>query len=283
MNFPKTAELIRLKRSGKKWAMLTAYDSPTAEILETQGVDWILVGDSVGMVLLGYASTVDVTMDEMIHHAKAVRRGAPKSFVIGDMPLKGVEKGAKQALVSAKRFLGEAGCNAVKVEWAGAETLETVKLLRQHRIPVMGHLGLTPQTASKLGGYKVQAQDVQSALALYQNAQKLESLGVFSVLMECVPFPVARAVTRRLQIPTIGIGAGRFCDGQVLVFQDLVGLAKKMSPRFLKRYADLDSVAQKSVGRYIKEVQSGKFPSVKNSFGMNETQKKVFEDSLNGR
>ena len=244
---------------------MTAYDTPTAEILDGQGVDFILVGDSVGMVVLGYPSTVMVTMDEMIHHAKAVRRGVRASRIIGDLPLKGVEKGPSQALVSARRFMDEAGCDAVKIEW-GKHCLKTVDLLVKNKIPVLGHIGLTPQSATR--GFKVQGQTVKGALELLKSAVELEKRGVFGVLLECVPWPVAKQITETLKVPTIGIGAGSYCDGQVLVFPDVVGLFKKFSPRFVKRYADVDSVMRKAVSRYVADVKKGRFPKKKQSFGM---------------
>ena len=259
--------------------MLTAYDAPTAEILEEQGADVLLVGDSVGMVLLGYDSTVPVTMDEMVHHARAVRRGAKKSFLIGDLPLKGVQKGPAQTLVSARRFLREAGCQAVKLEWS-RHCLESVRLLKKNRIPVMGHLGLTPQSAAREGGYRVRAQQAVQALELVKHAQDLEKAGAFSVLLECVPSPVAKAVTERLSIPTFGIGAGPDCDGQVLVFQDVVGAFKKFRPRFVRRYADTRAAMEKAAGRFIQDVRRGRFPGKKESFGMNKEESARFKGML---
>ncbi len=251
--------------------MLTAYDAPTAELLESADVDVILVGDSVGMVLLGYDSTVPVTMDEMIHHAKAVRRGAKKTFMIGDLPLKGVEKGPHQTLESARRFVREAGCQAVKLEW-NTHCLESTRLLVWNGIPVMGHMGLTPQSASSEGGFKVRAQKAEEAQALLGKALAFEKAGVFSILLECVPSPVAELLTKRLKVPTFGIGAGPHCDGQVLVFQDVVGTFKKFRPRFVKAYADTDGLMRKAVSRFIREVRSGAFPGKKHSFAMKKEE-----------
>lgn len=262
--------------------MLTAYDAPTAELLEASGVDLILVGDSLGMVLLGYPSTTFVTMDEMIHHAKAVRRGAKKSFIIGDLPLKGIEKGPRQALESARRFLKEASCDAVKLEW-GSRTVEMLDLLTKHKIPVMGHAGLTPQTAAKKGGFRVQGRDAQSALAVAKEAQIFEKRGAFSVLLECVPVPVAKVITEELAVPTIGIGAGPYCDGQVLVFHDLVGIFKKFTPRFIKRYARLDDSMRKAVAAYVKDVREGRFPGKKHGFSMKREEFVKFEGEIHGR
>ena len=263
------------KNRRKKYVMITAYDAPTAELLEAEGADILLVGDSVGMVLLGYDSTVPVTMDEMIHHAKAVRRGAKKTFVIGDLPLKGVQKGPRQTLASAQRFVREGGCRAVKLEW-NAHCLESTRLLVKNRIPVMGHVGLTPQSASREGGFKVRAQEAEKASELLQRALAFEKAGAFAVLLECVPASVAQVVTKKLKVPTFGIGAGVHCDGQVLVFQDIVGTFKKFRPRFVKTYADADGVMRKAVSRFIGEVRSGRFPQKKHSFGMKKEERAGF-------
>ena len=259
--------------------MVTAYDAPTAEILEAQGVDIVLVGDSVGMVLLGYDSTMPVTMDEMIHHAKAARRGAKKSFLIGDLPLKGVQKGVAQTLASSRRFVREAGCQAVKLEW-NARCLESVRALVKNGIPVMAHIGLTPQTASREGGYGVRGQGAMKAAELFRNALKLEKAGAFGVLLECVPSPVAKAITRALNIPTFGIGAGPHCDGQVLVFHDVIGAFKKFRPRFVRSYADVHSVMQKAIGKFVKDVRRRRFPQKKHIFTMLPQEEARFRDLI---
>lgn len=264
------------KRSRRKLVMLTVYDAPTAELLEQAGVDVLLVGDSLGMVLLGYDSTVPVTMDEMIHHAKAVRRGAKKSFVIGDLPLKGVEKGPAQTLASAKRFMKEAGCQAVKLEW-GPRCLESARLLVNNRIPVMGHVGLTPQTAAKEGGFRVRAKEAQPAIDVAAQALAFEKAGAFAVLLECVPAPVAKTITELLRVPTFGIGAGPSCDGQVLVTNDLLGSFKKFKPRFVRSYADVHAVSLRAVGRFVSDVREKKFPTRKYSFGMPPQERRRFQ------
>ena len=274
-------ELVKAKKRKKKWAVLTAYDAPTAEILEKAGIDWILVGDSLGMVVLGYPSTADVTMDEMIHHCKAVRRGAPHAFVIGDMPLQGVEQGPRQALLSAQRFLHEGRCDAVKIEWNNS-ALEIVNRLIAEGVPVMGHLGLTPQTAAATGGYRVQARDAASALETLRRAKALEAGGVFALILECVPAAVAREITRSLKIPVIGIGAGPTCDGQVLVLHDLAGLFSKFTPRFAKRYCEAGRLIQTAVQRYAAEARSGKFPRAKHSFKIDKEELRVFKGGLHG-
>lgn len=271
--------LIKAKKRGKTWAMLTAYDAPTAELLEACGVDFILVGDSVGMVLLGYSTTLPVTMDEMIHHAKAVRRGAKKAYLIGDLPLKGVDKGPEQTLVSARRFIEEAGCDAVKLEW-NSQALAATDLMLRHKIPVMGHLGLTPQTAADKSGFRVQGRDAQAALEILKKARDWEKHGIFSLLVECVPSPVAREITRRLSIPTIGIGAGADCDGQVLVFQDLVGAFTKFEPRFVKHYARLAPLMKKAVTNYVSDVKRGTFPQKKHTFSMKADELAQFKQQL---
>jgi 3-methyl-2-oxobutanoate hydroxymethyltransferase len=264
------------KKNRKRWTMLTAYDAMTAELLASEGIDLLLVGDSVGMVLLGYESTVPVTMDEMIHHAKAVRRGAPKAFVIGDMPWKAVRHGVPEAYKAARRFIREGGCDAVKVEW-GPKAFEITRRLVKAKIPVMGHLGLTPQTASRSGGFKVQARSASDAARLYRRAKEWESLGVFSILLECVPVNVAKAVTSHLRIPVMGIGAGPDCDGQVLVFQDVVGLFRKFKPKFVKNYADAHALFRTAVSRYAEDVRKGAFPSQKHSFHMDRGEIMRFE------
>ncbi len=271
-------ELIRQKKSGKKWALLTAYDAPTAEVLAKNGADWILVGDSLGMVVLGYPTTAPVTMDEMVHHTRAVRRGAENAFIIGDMPLKAVQDGTAEALKAARRFL-RAGADAVKVEWRRDAIAIVRKLVRQG-IPVMGHLGLTPQTAGDAKNFRVQGKVASQAEEIFERALLFEKEGVFSVLLECVPSPVARAVTKALRIPTIGIGAGVHCDGQILVFHDLVGWFSKFRPRFVKRYADAGRVFGDAVQRYTREVREGRFPGPKQSFKMDKDELKEFSQWL---
>jgi len=274
----KPRDFLKAKKAGKKWCLLTAYDAPTAELLADAGVDAILVGDSLGMVVLGYASTAEVTIDEMLHHAKSVRRGAPGSLIIGDLPLKGIEKGPRQALASAKRFMKEAGCDAVKLEW-GQEALTTLDLLKKHRIPVMGHVGLTPQTIKK---FKIRGANAPDAFEIWRQAESFQNRGAFSVLLECVPSSLAKFITKNLKIPTVGIGAGPTCDGQVLVFQDLVGIFKKFLPKHVKRYMDLDTPMRKAVKRFAREVKSGVFPSKKQEFGMPKTEFEKFISQTRG-
>lgn len=253
------------KQQGDKLTMLTAYDSTMATILSKCDVDILLVGDSLGMVMLGYDSTVTVTMDEMIHHAAAVRRGAPEAFVVGDLPFGAYQESGGQAIRNGVRFLKEAGCDAVKLE-GGLEVCPTVEAMVKAGVSVMGHIGLTPQTASQLGGYKVQGKTLDSARLILEEAKGLEEAGAFCVLMECVPTELATLITESLSIPTIGIGAGDGCDGQVLVTQDLLGMFDKFKPKFVKTYVDISTIIQDSVNQYCDEVRGGRFPDSAHSF-----------------
>lgn len=263
---PTVLELRRKK--GARLAMLTAYDYPSARLVAEAGVDLILVGDSLGMVVLGYDSTIPVTVDEMVHHAKAARRGAPGAFLIADMPFLSYGT-AEQALANAARLMKEAGADSVKVE-GGVEVVSIIEALTRSGVPVLGHVGLTPQSASALGGYRLQGKDEASARRILEGAVALERAGCWGVVLELVPAPLARLVTERLAIPTIGIGAGAHCDGQVLVFHDLVGLFSGFTPTFVKRYAEAGAAIRDAVARYAAEVRDGRFPAESNSFGMND-------------
>jgi 3-methyl-2-oxobutanoate hydroxymethyltransferase len=263
---PTVLELKRKK--GARLAMLTAYDFPSARLVAEAGIDLILVGDSLGMVVLGYGSTLPVTMDDMVHHTKATRRGAPESFVIADLPF--LSYGTpEQALANAARLMKEAGADSVKLE-GGVEVVPIVEALARAGVPVLGHVGLTPQTASALGGYKLQGKDEDNARRIMEGAQALERAGCWGVVLELVPSPLARLVTERIGIPTIGIGAGAHCDGQVLVFHDLVGLFSGFTPSFVKRYAEAGVVIKDAVARYAAEVRNGSFPAEGQSFGMKD-------------
>ncbi|WP_042331328.1 3-methyl-2-oxobutanoate hydroxymethyltransferase [Desulfosporosinus orientis] len=257
-----------MKQAGEKISMLTAYDYPSAQIVEEAGVDMILVGDSLGMVVLGYDSTVPVTMEEMIHHTKAVRRGAAQTFVVADMPFMSYAT-VELAIHNAGRLIKEGGADAVKVE-GGIDIAPLVQTLTRAGIPVVGHIGLTPQTASQLGGFKVQGKDIESANQLLKDGQALEEAGAFSLVLEAIPRQVAEKITKGLRIPTIGIGAGVDCDGQVLVYHDLLGLFKRFKPKFVKQYAELRSVSIHSIQEYNKEVKSGYFPSEQHTFGLSD-------------
>lgn len=260
-------DITRMKKAGEKITMLTAYDASFARLLDSAGVDVLLVGDSLGMVLLGYESTVPVSMDEMIHHASAVKKGTQNALLVGDMPFMSYQVSTEEALRNGGRFLKEAGCDAVKLE-GGSEVCETVQALVRAGISVMGHIGLTPQTAGQLGGYRVQGKDAESARKLLADAQALEKAGAFGVVLECIPDSLAGLITESLTIPTIGIGAGVNCDGQVLVSHDLLGMFEKFIPSFVKKYANLAPQMKEAVTSFMEEVRSGQYPDDEHSFSM---------------
>ncbi len=257
---------IRAKKENRqKITMLTAYDYPTALLMDRAGIDMILVGDSVGMVVLGYDSTVPVTMDEMLHHSKAVRRAVKYSLVIGDMPFMSYNVSKEEAIHNAGRFIKEAGCDAVKLEWV-KNVIDITKAIVDSGIPVMGHIGLTPQTASQLGGFKVQGKDAETANRLLDSAVKLQQAGCFSIVLECIPDEIAKLITEKLAIPSIGIGAGIDCDGQVLVTHDMLGLFERFTPKFVKQYINLSPEIFKAISQYKEDVESLKFPSKEHTF-----------------
>ncbi len=260
-------DLVAKKKAGKKITMLTAYDFALGSFIDQSGIDMILVGDSLGMVVLGYDSTVPVTMDEMIHHCRAVRRGVRYAFLVGDMPFMSYNVSKEEAVRNAGRFLKEAGCDAVKLE-GGLEVAETVRAIVLAGIPVMAHIGLTPQTAGQLGGFKVQGKDALSAQRLLDSALALEEAGACSIVMECIPDKLAGLISKTLKIPTIGIGAGPECDGQVLVTNDLLGLFERFTPKFVKQYIKLFPMIKEAAEVYKKEVETGKFPGPEHSFVM---------------
>jgi 3-methyl-2-oxobutanoate hydroxymethyltransferase len=254
-----------MKKKGEKIAMLTAYDYPTALIVDEAGIDIILVGDSLGMVVLGYDSTLPVTMEEMIHHTKAVSRAVKRAMVIGDMPFMSYQVSAEDALYNAARFLQEAGAQGVKLE-GGREVAEITRRITAAGIPVMGHLGLTPQSVHQFGGYKVQGKEDAAAKRIMEDAKILEEAGAFSLVLECVPATLAKDVSESLAIPTIGIGGGVHCDGQVLVLHDMLGMFEKFIPKFVKTYVKLNVQMKESVQQYIDEVKRSVFPEKKHSF-----------------
>jgi 3-methyl-2-oxobutanoate hydroxymethyltransferase len=262
-------DLKAMKLRGEKIVMLTAYDYPTARLLDSVDIPIILVGDSLGMTVLGYESTVPVTMDDMLHHTKAVARGAPNALIVGDMPFMSYQTGISDAIRNAGRFLQEAGAQAVKLE-GGAPVVDIVRALVSFGIPVMGHLGLTPQSINQLGGHKVQGKTPAAAVRLTTDAVALQEAGAFAIVLECVPAALGKLVTERLSVPTIGIGAGPYCDGQVQVLSDLLGLDPDFSPRHAKQYAHLAQEIQGAVQRYQREVQAGDFPTARESFSMDE-------------
>lgn len=258
-------DILQMKSQDRKITMMTAYDYATGMLCERAGIDTILVGDSLGMTVLGYDSTVFVTMEEMVHHTKAVRRGAPNTFIIGDMPFGSYNVSPEQAVTNGNRFLQEAGADAVKLE-GGTVVEETVSALVKGGIPVLGHIGLTPQTVTQLGGFKVQGRSEEAAQKLVEDAKALERGGAFGVVLECIPSQLAEEITKALSIPTIGIGAGPHCDGQVLVYNDVVGLFDKFTPKFVKQYVKLDELIVKGLEQYKAEVQQGLFPDKEHSF-----------------
>lgn len=265
-----TVRDIRLmKEKGEKITMLTAYDARFASLVDESGIDMVLVGDSLGMVVLGYESTVPVTMEEMLHHARAARNGVQQAVLVGDLPFLSYQVDVREAIANAGRFLKEAGCDAVKLE-GGEEVCETVAAIVRAGIPVMGHIGLTPQTAGQLGGYKVQGQDLEAARKLLRAAKALEAAGAFALVLECIPDRLAEAITEAIGIPTIGIGAGPFCDGQVLVTHDLVGMFEKFVPRFVKQYANLAPQIKEAIASFRDEVRSGEYPDAAHSFPMQD-------------
>jgi 3-methyl-2-oxobutanoate hydroxymethyltransferase len=258
-------DFLRKKSDGRKISMLTAYDYPFARILDEAGIDGILVGDSLGMVVQGLDNTLPVTMDEMIYHTRIVARGVANALVIGDMPFMSYQASAEEAVRNAGRFLKEAGAAAVKLE-GGNEVLGCIRAMTRAEIPVMAHIGLTPQSIHRMGGYKVQGKSEEAAGRLMDEARAVEDAGAFSLLLEAIPAALAKKITAALSIPTIGIGAGPHCDGQVLVLHDVIGMFERFVPKFVKRYANLKEEALKAVEAYRKDVEEGRFPSERESF-----------------
>jgi 3-methyl-2-oxobutanoate hydroxymethyltransferase len=265
MNRITTSVVREMKAKGEKITMLTAYDYPTAALLDEAGIDIILVGDSLGMAVLGYDNTLPVTMDDMIHHTKAVARATKRAMVIGDMPFMSYQASVDQAVANAGRFLQEAWAHGVKLE-GGREVAEAIHRIATAGIPVMGHLGLTPQSVHQFGGYKVQGKEKSAAERIQEDAKILEDAGAFSLVLECVPSGLAKQITGALKIPTIGIGAGKDCDGQVLVVHDILGLFDKFIPKFVKKYANLGPQITEAVKKYIEEVRSSDFPGPEHSY-----------------
>jgi len=265
-----------MKRRGEKIVMVTAYDAPSGRLADAAGVDLILVGDSSGMVVHGRESTVAVSLDEIVFMTQWVTRGAKRPLVIADMPFGSYEVSDEQAVMNAVRLVKEGGADAVKLE-RGGTSISRAKAIASAGVPVMGHVGLTPQTATVLGGFKAQGRTADRARQLVDEALALEAAGCFSVVLEAVPAPVAKAVTEALGVPTIGIGAGPDCDGQVLVWHDMLGYYEGHAPRFVKRYADLGEVIVEALGRYAEEVRSGAFPEEQHTYAMPEEERAAFD------
>lgn len=272
------SDFLQMKTNGEKIVMLTAYDYPSGRLAEQAGIDIVLVGDSLGMVVLGYDSTVPVTMADMIHHTRAARRGARDTFMLTDMPYLTFQISTAQAMENAARLVQEGGCEGVKIE-GGEEIAPQVRALVNAGIPVCGHIGLTPQSATALSGYKVQGRTAEAAKKLLNDALALEAAGAFMIVLECIPAQVAELISKRLSIPTIGIGGGAACDGQVLVFHDTLGLFERFVPKFVKQFETLGVKARDALGAYAAEVRSGAFPDDAHSFSMNEEQlRKIYGD-----
>lgn len=274
-----TATFQRKKRDGQPITVLTAYDYPTAVAVDRAGLDAILVGDSLGMVVLGYDNTLPVTMDDMLHHCKAVARGAHTPLLIGDMPFLSYQVSTEEAVRNAGRFLQEGGMDVVKLE-GGRDRLDTVKAIVGAGIPVMGHLGLTPQSVHKLGGYRTQGRTAAAAKQLLEEALLLQDAGCFSLVLESIPARLGELVSQRLDIPTIGIGAGLRCDGQVLVIHDLLGLFDRFTPRFVKQYAQLHDVIATALTDFKQDVEAGVFPADDNCFTMSDEEWEALQASL---
>jgi 3-methyl-2-oxobutanoate hydroxymethyltransferase len=269
----------KMKQEGQPITMVTAYDFPTARIVDAAGVDTVLVGDSAGNVVLGYPDTVPVTVDELIHHTKAVRRGLSRAMLVGDMPFMSYNVSREQAIENGGRFLKEGGADCVKIE-GGGWVAETAGAMVRAGIPVVGHLGLTPQTASSLGGYKVQGKTADSARQIVADAMALQAAGCFMLVLECVPNRLGSLLSQKLSIPVIGIGAGHGTDGQVLVFHDLVGIAAGFTPKFVKRFAEAGQIMEEAVSTSCREVRERSFPSEEYSFSISDDEFAALQQAL---
>lgn len=276
MNRFTTASFIKAKKDGDKISMLTAYDYSMAKLIDEAGVDSILVGDSMGMVVLGYENTLQVTVDDIIHHTKAVARGAKRALVIADMPFLSYHISVEDSVRNAGRMIQEGNAHAVKLE-GGLEVIDKVEAIVKAQIPVIGHLGLTPQSVNVMGGFKVQGKDEAQAKKIIEDAKLLEKAGAFAIVLECVPEKLAKIVTESVNIPTIGIGAGKYCDGQVLVTQDMLGMFTDFTPKFVKKYSEVGASIKGGVQAYIDEMKKGLFPEEKHTFTIDEeTLKKLY-------
>lgn len=277
-----TVTLREMKDRGEKISMLTAYDYPIARLLDEAGIEVILVGDSLAMVGLGYETTLPVTMEEMLHHVRAVSRGVKRALLVADMPFGSFQASVEEGVRNAGRFLKEAGAQAVKLE-GGREVADLTRRLTSVGIPVMGHLGLTPQMVHQFGGFKVQGRTAAAAERLREDALLLEEAGIFALVLEGIPWQVAEVITRELRIPTIGIGAGSSCDGQVLVTNDLLGLFDDFAPKFVKRYANLKETIAAAFTRYRQEVTAGEFPGPEHAFRLDEGEGRRWQEQLDRR
>lgn len=261
----------KAKDNGEKLAMLTAYDYSMAKIIDESGVNGILIGDSLGMVIKGDEDTLGVTVDDIIYHTKAVRKGAKNALIVADMPFLSYHVSVEDAVLNAGRLMKEGGANAVKLE-GGANIADKIKAIVDAQIPVMGHLGLTPQSINAFGGFRVQGKSEEAAKKLIADAKKIEEAGAFSITLEGIPAKVAELITKSVSIPTIGIGAGKECDGQILVYQDMLGMFSDFVPKFVKQYANIGQVMKEAIGSYVKEVQDGSFPEEKHTYKIDESE-----------
>ncbi|MDF2545278.1 MAG: panB [Anaerosolibacter sp.] len=264
-----TSSFIEAKKKNEKISMLTAYDYSTAKLLDEAGVDSLLVGDSLGMVVLGYENTLQVTVEDIVHHCRAVARGVKRALVIADMPFLSYHVSVEESVRNAGRMIQEGNAHAVKLE-GGEEVIDKVRAIVKAQIPVIGHLGLTPQSVNLFGGFKVQGKSEEQAKKMIQDALLLQEAGVFAIVLECVPEPLAKLITEKLDIPTIGIGAGKYCDGQVLVTQDMLGMFSDFKPKFVKQYAQLGEDMKIACKQYIEEMRDMEFPSKEHTFAMDE-------------
>ena len=262
-------DFFKAKQNGDKLTVLTAYDYSMAKLIDDSNIDAILVGDSLGMVCLGYENTLSVTMEDMIHHTKAVVRGAKNTLVVVDMPFMSYQVSVENAVINAGRLIKETGATAVKVE-GGSEMVDTVKAMVRAQIPVMGHLGLTPQSVNVMGGFKVQGKTEEAAKKLIEDAKKLEEAGVFSIVLECIPAKLAEIISKEINVPTIGIGSGNGCDGQVLVYHDMLNMFSGFKPKFVKTFADVGEQIKQGLDKYSEEVKSGEFPSQEHTFKIDD-------------
>lgn len=263
--------LREMKEKGEKISFLTAYDYPFALLQDRAGIEMMLVGDSLGMTVLGYKTTLPVTMDDMIRHAQAVSRAVKYAFMVGDMPYMSYQPSIEDAIRNAGRFMSECGMDAIKLE-GGVTIVDTIKALVKAGIPVMGHIGMTPQFAAQFGGYKVRGKDAETAKKLFEDAKAIQEAGAFSILLECVPAKVTEKITRELDIITLSIGAGPHCDGQLLIMHDMIGLFEAFQPKFVKQYANITPIVEKAFREYKEDVKSGKFPAPEHFYSITEKE-----------
>lgn len=269
-----TSSFSQAKKNNDKITMVTGYDYTTAKLEDESGVDAILVGDSLGMVMLGYEDTLKVTMEDMIHHAKAVKRGVKSAMVVVDMPFMSYQTSAYDAVINAGRLVKEGGADCVKLE-GGKDVADCIEKIVKAQIPVMAHIGMTPQSVNTFGGFKVQGKNIDDAKKIIEDAKAVEKAGAFSVVLECVPDELAKYITSILEIPTIGIGAGKDCDGQVLVYQDMLGMNRDFTPKFVKRFGDVGDNMTDAFKKYVEEVKLGEFPSSEHTFKISEETMKA--------